>query len=1456
MKAHATPAEPLEARIAPATFHWDVSGSGNWNDQNNWFNETTGLPDNGFPNAADDVAKFLTANVAGAVVTINGVNITAGSLIFDNGFSYTIAASGGGTLTLSSAATAKVSVSRVNGDAAHTISAPVALASPLLLTQDANSTLTISSSISETAAGLGLTKAGTGPLSLSNPVGTPLPNTFTGALNVQSGLVTFLKSPNTAAVTGPLIVGGAGASASVMVLGTNQIPDTNSVTINALGTVTLNIFEQIGALNINGGTFNLGVNTNTILAVSSLTMTGGSMQMTSGAQSLNLAGNVAVTSDGNGPATITGGQVGLGGATRIFTVNDGPQPADLVVTSLIFNGGMTKNGTGTLRFDGNTANAYTGTTTVNAGTLELAKNGVTAVAGALTIGDGTGGAEADTVRLLAADQIANGVTVTVNSSGLLDLNGQAEQLGTLTVSGGHVTTGSNTAALTVATGLTLNAGRLTAGTAGSVITVPGTVTINTAGQSIIDGLGSLTTSASQLILGVNNSAADIDLLVTIPITGTSSLLKTGVGTLELDAVNTYTGDTIPFGRLIVNGKIGNVLFGSSSTTLAGTGTVGNVTLNGGAIRPGTSAAGVLKTGAIGGGAGDTVFFKIDGATPGAGAGFHDQISVTGAINLTSVSANFTVTATFTAGDQYTLIVNDGSDPVVGTFTGMPEGAVTTLGGRRYIITYQGGDGNDVVLTPEQAFIIQGDLVPGADDYFVIQRDANDANLVHVQNYSAYVNLVKTWDISLTQFANIEIHGGAGDDGIYFDAKNGFFTSKFANVLYALTFIGNEGSNSATLTDLSATIQPSASFSTFGAPGYGAVTYSNGFRARFENLAYLADEIPVTDYTVFGQSGSPDAFTFGAGIGADSHVGITGHLGVDLRSKANLTLNGQGGGDQFDVLLAGIDAPTTLSTTTSDPTGSPIRVFGSSGDDTFALDSSSPTDGALARTGQPTIKYTGAFQFTLEGGAGDDTFSLPGSDFQARIVGGLGNDTVSFASSASSIALNLDPIGQAQTLTASGASLCLGDSFEAIIGSSSADSFVARPGTMVRSIDGGGGIDTLVFDAQGNASTKGAAAITTPGLASLTFAKIETVTLLNVPAKPVLGTPGATFAAPLDFASGKPATALAAADLNGDGRADVVTAKPASNTISILLSTPAGLLLPAIQKSTGGMKPGSIALADLDGDGDIDIAVANTATGTAGILLNDSTGNFAPATTIPLGKQPTVLRAGDLDGDGDIDLAAIVGGNAIAIAKNTGPANFAAATVIPSGSVKARDLALADLDADTDLDLVVLHTGGQLATHANDSTATFSKPTGARVGGGATAIALADFNGDGKLDAAVAHNSVSRFVAILLGKGDTTFAPVLRVAYPLAAKASALVAADFDNDGLADLAIANSAGGRVSILRSLGSGAFTRALDLSLDDIPPRKLAALTLGDLDGDGRPDLIALGGAAGSEVTVLARA
>jgi len=172
---------------------------------------------------------------------------------------------------------------------------------------------------------------------------------------------------------------------------------------------------------------------------------------------------------------------------------------------------------------------------------------------------------------------------------------------------------------------------------------------------------------------------------------------TGSITLQSDAKIRTTNQTIVVkGTLVSNGH-DLVLETGSKSRLKGTGTVGTVALeNGGTVAPGLSP-GILNTGNLSMVAGSTYDFEVGGLTAGTQ---YDQIKVTGSVNLGSGTLNTILYNGFVpaVGQSYTIIDNDGTDAVVGTFAGLPEGTTVTVDGHHFKVSYVGGDGNDVTLT--------------------------------------------------------------------------------------------------------------------------------------------------------------------------------------------------------------------------------------------------------------------------------------------------------------------------------------------------------------------------------------------------------------------------------------------------------------------------------------------------------------------------------------------------------------------------------------------------------------------------------------------------------------------------------------------------------------------------------------------------------------------------------------
>src|SRR5206468_3710803 len=138
----------------------------------------------------------------------------------------------------------------------------------------------------------------------------------------------------------------------------------------------------------------------------------------------------------------------LGGAiaTNGFSLTvSGGAGAITFANALTGSGSLTDSATGTVTLSGSTLSTLSGGTTVLAGILLLNVTGGTAVPGSLTIGGGTSAAQ---VQLLAANQIADGAAVTVNSNGQLDLNGYSDSIGTLTINSTTVSTEAGTLTVT------------------------------------------------------------------------------------------------------------------------------------------------------------------------------------------------------------------------------------------------------------------------------------------------------------------------------------------------------------------------------------------------------------------------------------------------------------------------------------------------------------------------------------------------------------------------------------------------------------------------------------------------------------------------------------------------------------------------------------------------------------------------------------------------------------------------------------------------------------------------------------------------------------------------------------------------------------------------------------------------------------------------------------------------
>jgi autotransporter-associated beta strand protein len=700
----------LPASASALTFHWIGGATGNWNDAAEWDTIDAGGAETAWPSTSGDIAIFPATIVSAVTVTIpTGVNAAFGELQILTSSTVTIQRAGTGQIIVSTSSVGDNVDINIQGTGDHVISAPVRMDRDVVVhVANLAASVVLSGGIGQTGV-RNFTKTGPGTVRFAAAVA----NTYTGTTNVASGILELQHSGGATAIAGTLVIGQGVPppnTATVVLLAVNQIANTSSVTVRRDGVLSLGgLSDTIGLLTIADGTTVLGPAGD--LVVSGLSMAGGSVIIGDVGSTFTLQGNVTATSSTLNQSSIVstgGGTFSLSGADRTFTVAAGPVLGanDLLIEAPIIGTAtetLIKEGAGLMVMGGAFPNNYAGFTRVRDGRLLLRKTVPPAINGdALIIGNEAGAANSAEVRLTVANQIANGTPVDVFSDGLFELSGVGEITNTLQLNGGNVVIGPGSE-------LTPNSIIMFGGT----INVGATATLrlsnnihatSTATQlATINGSGTIQLNGATRALNVDDGPQAIDLRIDANIagTGTAGLAKTSPGVAMLTGTGTYTGQTlIGDGTLLVNGTLdptGFVLPSRATATIGGIGNVGEIAVGSGRLAPGLSP-GILTSHGVVIGAGFPLVIELNGTTPGA-AGY-DQLRVIGPVHIGHAVLELSVAAGFTPPplSTYTILDNDGSDPINGTFEGLDEGATVAAGGLDFRISYVGGDGNDIVLS--------------------------------------------------------------------------------------------------------------------------------------------------------------------------------------------------------------------------------------------------------------------------------------------------------------------------------------------------------------------------------------------------------------------------------------------------------------------------------------------------------------------------------------------------------------------------------------------------------------------------------------------------------------------------------------------------------------------------------------------------------------------------------------
>jgi hypothetical protein len=376
--------------------------------------------------------------------------------------------------------------------------------------------------------------------------------------------------------------------------------------------------------------------------------------------------------------------------------------------------------------------------------------------------------------------------------------------------------------------------------------------------------------------------------------------------------------------------------------------------------------------------------------------------------------------------------------------------------------------------------------------------------------------------------------------------------------------------------------------------------------------------------------------------------------------------------------------------------------------------------------------------------------------------------------------------------------------------------------------------------------------------------------------------------------GSDASSVAVGDVNGDGKLDLVVANqcsdsdncPEGGTVGVLLGNGDGTFQAVHNYSSGGQLANFVALADVNGDGKLDVLVANLCTncfnssddqGRLGVLLGNGDGTFQTVHAFNSGGYGTrALAAADVNGDGKLDLvvANFCGGDpgchrgTVGVLLGNGDDTFQTAQTYDSAGYGPESVAVADVNRDGKLDLVVTdmcpidnfscQKGGVVGVLLGNGDGTFQTAQTYNSGGFfASAVAVADINGDSKLDLLVTNWCVqgksacfndhtgSGVIGVLLGNGDGTFQKAQRYGSG-GYGAGSIAIADANGDGKLDLLVANETSTNrttgdvmAGILLGNGDGTFQKAERYGSGGYNTGG-GAIAAADVSGDGKLDLL----------------
>ncbi|WP_156949880.1 FG-GAP-like repeat-containing protein [Simplicispira psychrophila] len=319
----------------------------------------------------------------------------------------------------------------------------------------------------------------------------------------------------------------------------------------------------------------------------------------------------------------------------------------------------------------------------------------------------------------------------------------------------------------------------------------------------------------------------------------------------------------------------------------------------------------------------------------------------------------------------------------------------------------------------------------------------------------------------------------------------------------------------------------------------------------------------------------------------------------------------------------------------------------------------------------------------------------------------------------------------------------------------------------------------------------------------------------------------SFAAKANYATDAGPRSITSADVNGDGKADLIVVNGVSDTVSVLINNGTGTFAAKTDYATGSV-PSSVTSADVNGDSKADLIVANYGSSKVSVLTGSGDGTFTGKTDYATGLYPYSVTSADVNGDSKADLiVANYYGDTVSVLKGNGDGTFAAKTDYATGT-EPHSVTSVDVNGDGKADLIVANgVSNTVSVLINNGTGTFATKTDYATGNAPYSVTSGDVNGDGKADLIVA-NSSSNTVSVLINNGTGTFAA--KTDYATGKSPYSVTSADVNGDSKADLIVANYGSNTLSVLMNTSgpiATAFTEQTAIAAS-------SSILISDADGD----------------------